>query len=39
MFPFGVQIKGFLIGLIFAYFVLPFLQRLFINKTARSVGA
>lgn len=39
MWPFGVQIKGFLIGLLFAYFVVPFLQKLWINKTARNVKA
>lgn len=39
MWPFGIQIKGFLIGLLFAYFVVPFLQKMWINKTARSVKA
>jgi hypothetical protein len=38
MFPFGVQLKGFLVGLIFAYFVVPFLQRMWINKIARNTN-
>ena len=36
MFPFGIQVKGFLIGLIFAYFVIPWLQNLFATRLARS---
>ena len=26
MLPFGIQLKGFIIGIIFAYLVVPFLQ-------------
>ena len=39
MLPFGIQIKGFLIGLIFAYFVIPFLQNLIATRSSRGVPA
>jgi hypothetical protein len=26
MFPFGIQIKGFIAGLLFAYLIIPFIQ-------------
>jgi antibiotic biosynthesis monooxygenase (ABM) superfamily enzyme len=34
MMPFGIQIKGFIIGLVFAYFVIPWVQRFFASRTA-----
>lgn len=39
MFPFGIQIKGFIVGLIFAYFVLPFLQNLIGSRLSRGTPA
>jgi len=35
MMMFGLQLRGFIVGLLFAYFVIPFVQRALINKTAR----
>jgi hypothetical protein len=32
---FGLQLRGFIAGLLFAYFVIPFVQRTIINRTAR----
>ena len=34
MLPFGIQIKGLIVGLLFAYFVIPFIQRAVINRTS-----
>jgi hypothetical protein len=36
---FGLQLRGFIAGLLFAYFVIPFVQRALINKTARPAAA
>jgi hypothetical protein len=32
---FGLQLRGFIVGLLFAYFVIPFIQRTIINRTVR----
>ena len=29
--PFGIQLKGFILGLVAAYFIIPFLQGLFLK--------
>jgi len=31
---FGIQLKGFIIGLLVAYFVIPFIQRAMLSRTA-----
>lgn len=31
----GIQIKGLIIGLLLAYFAIPWVQRMMINRTAR----
>lgn len=35
MLPFGLQVKGFVVGLLFAYFVLPWILG-FINRSRSS---
>lgn len=35
MFPFGIQIKGFIVGLLFAYLLIPFIQRTLTARTAK----
>lgn len=32
MFPFGIQIKGVIVGILIAYFVIPFVQRLIVAR-------
>jgi len=34
--PFGIQIKGFIIGLLMAYLVIPWVQRLILTRTAKA---
>lgn len=34
MFPFGIQIKGFIVGLLFSYLVIPFIQSKLLSRTA-----
>ena len=36
MMPFGIQIKGFIIGLLMAYLVIPWVQRLILTRTAKA---
>ena len=36
MLPFGVQIRGFIAGLLVAYFVIPWIQRLILTRTAKA---
>jgi antibiotic biosynthesis monooxygenase (ABM) superfamily enzyme len=31
---FGIQLKGFLIGLLVAYFVIPWVQRMLLSRSA-----
>lgn len=33
MLMFGVQLKGFLVGLLVAYFVIPWVQRALLSRT------
>lgn len=35
MLIFGLQVKGLIVGLLMAYFVIPFIQRALINRSAR----
>lgn len=35
MLMFGIQIKGFIIGLLVAYFVIPWTQRMLLSRSAR----
>lgn len=35
MFPFGIQIKGFIVGLLFAYLLIPFIQSRLLSRTAK----
>lgn len=37
--PFGIQVKGFVIGILFAMFVLPYIQMLFSGVTNRTPKA
>jgi antibiotic biosynthesis monooxygenase (ABM) superfamily enzyme len=37
--PFGIQIKGFIIGLLMAYLVIPWVQRLILTRTAKAAPA
>jgi len=39
MFPFGIQIKGFIIGLLAAYFVIPWVQRFIASRSSAAVPA
>jgi antibiotic biosynthesis monooxygenase (ABM) superfamily enzyme len=34
MFPFGVQIKGFIVGLLMAYLVIPWVQRFIASRSS-----
>jgi antibiotic biosynthesis monooxygenase (ABM) superfamily enzyme len=34
MLPFGIQIKGFIIGLLMAYLVIPWVQRMIASRSA-----
>lgn len=34
--PFGIQLKGFIIGLLMAYLVIPWVQRLILTRTAKA---
>jgi antibiotic biosynthesis monooxygenase (ABM) superfamily enzyme len=34
MLPFGIQIKGFIIGLLMAYLVIPWVQRFIASRSA-----
>jgi antibiotic biosynthesis monooxygenase (ABM) superfamily enzyme len=36
MMPFGIQLKGFIIGLLMAYLVIPWVQRLILTRTAKA---
>jgi antibiotic biosynthesis monooxygenase (ABM) superfamily enzyme len=36
MMPFGIQIRGFIVGLLMAYFVIPWIQRLILTRTAKA---
>jgi hypothetical protein len=39
MMPFGIQLKGFAIGLIMAYLVIPWLQRLIASRSSAAPSA
>jgi hypothetical protein len=39
MLPFGIQIKGFIVGLLFAYLLIPWVQRLILSRTAKAAPA
>ena len=34
MLMFGIQLKGFIIGLLVAYFVIPWVQRMLLSRSA-----
>jgi hypothetical protein len=34
MLPFGVQLKGFILGLLVAYLVIPWVQRFIVSRTS-----
>lgn len=34
MLPFGIQLKGFIIGLLVAYLVIPWVQRFIVSRTS-----
>lgn len=38
MLPFGIQLKGFAIGLIFAYLVIPWAQRMILSRTSKTAA-
>lgn len=37
--PFGIQAKGFIVGILFAYFVLPMLQGWLLGMRGHKVAA
>lgn len=38
MMPFGIQIRGFIVGLLMAYFVIPWAQRMIVSRTSRTTA-
>ena len=38
MLPFGIQVKGFIIGLVMAYLVIPWAQRIILSRTTRATA-
>lgn len=38
MLPFGIQLKGFAIGLLMAYLVVPWVQRMILTRTSKATA-
>ena len=39
MLPFGVQLKGFILGLLVAYLVVPWVQRMMVSRSSSAPTA
>jgi hypothetical protein len=39
VFPFGIQAKGFILGILFSFLVVPFVQRILMARKPSAPGA